>query len=55
MEREPQKAIRLTIRASEELDRLLRQEAVRRGTNVNQIMLYILNRYFAASDRSISP
>lgn len=36
--------IRLTIRLTEELDKLLRTEAVRRGTNLNQMMLYILNR-----------
>lgn len=54
MERE-QTTIRLTIRATEELDNLIRQEAARRGTNVNQVMLYILNRYFTSKDKSISP
>ena len=43
MERE-QTTIRLTIRLTEELDKLLRSEAVRRGTSINQMMLYILNR-----------
>ena len=37
---------RLTIRAPESLDRLIRDEAVRRGTNVNQTMLHIISRYF---------
>lgn len=54
MERE-QTTVRLTIRATQELDNLIRQEAARRGTNVNQVMLYILNRYFLNSDKSISP
>ena len=41
-----QTTIRLTIRANEELEKMIRDEAVRRGTNVNQTMLYILNEYF---------
>ncbi len=50
-----QTTIRLTVRATEELDKLLREEAVRRGTNVNQTMLYIINLFFQESDSSITP
>ena len=45
MERE-QTTIRLTIRTSETLEMMIRSEAEKRGTSVNQTMLYILNRYF---------
>lgn len=38
--------IRLTLRLPDELDKLIREEAVRRGTNINQTMLYILNKHF---------
>lgn len=41
--------IRLTIRATEELEQLIRGEAEKRGTSINQTMLYILNRYFQGS------
>lgn len=41
-----QMTIRLTVRTSEELNNLIRNEAVRRGTNVNQTMLHILTLYF---------
>ena len=41
-----QPAIRLTVRPSDELNQLLRREAVKRGTNVNQTMIYILNSFF---------
>lgn len=39
-------SIRLTIRVPETLDKKIREEAVRRGTNVNQTMLHIINCYF---------
>ncbi len=42
--------IRLTIRTNDELDLLLRKEAVRRGSSINQTMIYILNEYFHESD-----
>lgn len=45
MERE-QIAIRLTIRLPDKLEELIRAEAARRGTNVNQTMLHILNFHF---------
>lgn len=45
MERE-QTTIRLTIRLPERLEKLIREEAARRGTNMNQTMLCILTRYF---------
>lgn len=45
MDRE-QTTIRLTVRTPEELDKLIREESARRGTNINQTMLYILNWYF---------
>jgi len=35
---------RLTIRPPEKLESLIRKEAVKRGTNMNQTMLYMLNR-----------
>ena len=35
---------RLTIRANRQLDSLIRQEAAKRGTSTNQVMLYIINR-----------
>lgn len=38
--------VRLTIRAPEELEQLIKLESVRRETNVNQIMIYIINKYF---------
>ncbi len=38
--------IRLTIRAPEELEQLIRKEAARRGTSINQTMIRILNHYF---------
>lgn len=41
---------RLTIRPPEELDELIRQEAQRRGTSINQTMIYILNKYFQDSN-----
>lgn len=41
-----QTTIRLTVRATEELNELIRKETARRGTTVNQTMLYILNSYF---------
>lgn len=44
MERE-QTTIRLTVRLPEELDTLIRNEAIRRGESVNQLMLYMLNEY----------
>ena len=37
---------RLTIRLPAELDKLLREEAERRGTNINQTMLSILIQQF---------
>lgn len=37
---------RLTVRLPEELDKLLREEAVKRGTNINQTMLSILVQQF---------
>lgn len=43
-----QTTIRLTVRIPEELDKLIRNEAVRHGTNINQIMIYLLNYYFAS-------
>lgn len=44
-----QVTIRLTIRMNDELDSLLRKEAVRRGSSINQTMIYILNKYFYKS------
>lgn len=44
MEKE-QKTIRLTIRLPEELDSLIRNEAEKRGKNVNQMMVHMLNEY----------
>lgn len=35
-----QTTIRLTVRPPEELDKMLRAESIRRGTNINQTMLY---------------
>ncbi len=46
MKDKEQTTIRLTIRLSDGLERLIKKESVRRGTNMNQTMLYILNRYF---------
>jgi len=40
------KTIRLTIRMNNELDIKLREESVRRGTNINQTMIYILIEFF---------
>ena len=42
--REKQSEKRLTIRAEKRLDFLIRQEASKRGTSINQVMLYIINR-----------
>ncbi len=41
-----QTIIRLTLRLSDELDKMIREEAIRRGTNINQTMLHILSNYF---------
>jgi len=41
---EGQKDVRLTMRMPEGLESRLREEAAKRGTNLNQTMLYILNR-----------
>ncbi len=41
-----QTTIRLTLRIPEGLDRLIREVAVRRGTNINQTMIHILTKYF---------
>jgi len=38
--------IRLTIRGAEMLIKQIYGEAARRGTNVNQTMIYILTQYF---------
>ena len=46
-----QTTIRLTVRPPEELDKMLRAESIRRGTNINQTMLYILNKYFNLRER----
>lgn len=54
MERE-QTTIRLTLRPPDELDKLIRAESIKRGTSINQTMLYILNAYFCTSGREISP
>ena len=43
--------IRLTLRIPDELDRLIREEAVRRGTNINQTMLHILSNYFKFQEK----
>lgn len=43
MERE-QTTIRLTLRLSETLNNIIRDEAVKRGTNINQMVLGILNK-----------
>ncbi|MCX4268488.1 MAG: hypothetical protein OSJ62_07460 [Lachnospiraceae bacterium] len=40
------RTIRLTLRLPDELDRMIRKEAIRRGTNINQTMLHILSNYF---------
>lgn len=39
------KAKRLTIRIPEELEKKVREEAVRRGTNINQTMLHMITEY----------
>ena len=54
MKRE-QTTIRLTLRMPEALERMLRAEAERRGTNLNQTMLTILNREIYSSDKTIAP
>lgn len=41
-----QTTIRLTIRMPNYLDEAIRRESARRGNNINQTMIYILNRYF---------
>ena len=46
MERE-QTTIRLTLRLPDELNDLIRKEAVRRGTAVNQTMLYMIHCHSA--------
>ena len=38
--------IRLTVRLTNELEEKIRDEAERRGTNINQTMIYILNKHF---------
>ncbi len=45
-----QTTIRLTVRTNDELNILLREEAVRRVISINQTMIYILNEYFHKSD-----
>ena len=39
-----QTTIRLTLRLSETLNNIIRDEAVRRGMNINQMILGILNK-----------
>jgi len=39
------KAKRLTIRIPEELEKKVREEAVRRGININQTMLHMITEY----------
>lgn len=46
IDKKQQITLRLTLRVPEELDKLIREEAVRRGTNMNQTMLHILHQYF---------
>ena len=53
MKRE-QTTIRLTIRMPEALDNMLRAEAERHGTNLNQTMLSILAKAFYSSS-TIAP
>lgn len=49
-EKAPQRELRddkrLTVRLPDELDRRLRNEANKKGTTINQLMIYILNRHF---------
>ena len=47
--------VRLTIRMPEDLDELLRAEALLRGTNINQTMIYILNQYIYSPETSMAP
>lgn len=44
-EEKKSKVKRLTIRVPEELERKIREEAARRGTNLNQMMLHMLTKY----------
>ena len=44
-EEKKSKAKRLTIRVPEELEKKIREEAARRGTNLNQMMLHMLTKY----------
>lgn len=46
IDKKEQITLRLTLRVPEKLDKLIREEAVRRGTNMNQTMLHILHQYF---------
>ena len=39
-----EQAIRLTLRVPETLEKLIKEEGARRGTSMNQTMLYILQR-----------
>lgn len=41
-----QTTIRLTARMNKELEELIRKEAERRGTTINQTMIHILTEYF---------
>lgn len=45
MEEEKNTSKRLTLRVPEALEKQIREEAERRGTNVNQTMLYIVTEY----------
>ncbi len=47
--------IRLTLRMSEELEKKLRDEAQRKGMNLNQIMLSIINRKAHSLGNDITP
>lgn len=50
-----QTTIRLTVRPTDELDKLIREEAARRGASINQTMLYILNKIIQESESIIFP
>ena len=39
------KTKRLTVRVPEPVEKMIRNEAERRGTNMNQTMLYIITEY----------
>lgn len=51
----PEKTIRLSVRTNEQLDKLIREEAERRGLTINQLMVSLLGKALYPQGSSIEP